>query len=67
MTHIQEHYISRKAALLRAKVLSKDNDYIAVIQSNDGYWIENETPIIRTFEKVIKTYEKPAVLPPASS
>jgi hypothetical protein len=50
---IQEKFISKEEAIERAKQLAKTEKYISVILSNGYYYVENETQIIRIWEKLI--------------
>jgi len=58
---IQEEFSDKHKAFLRGEELTRSETYVAVIQSiKDGktvYFVENEVPLVRVWEKVIHEWE----------
>ena len=53
-----EKYNNKAEAMYRAKELAKTESYVVVIQSRADYYVETETNMIRSWEKVIYRHAK---------
>lgn len=49
---------SKKEAIKVARRLSKENDYVTVIESRNDFYIEFTPPLIRHWEKQVFTKDK---------
>ena len=52
----QEKYKSKKVAMMRAKQLWEDNDFVVVLKSVSWYWVELRRPELVKGERIIATF-----------
>jgi hypothetical protein len=55
---IQKKFSTEKEAITYAKNLSKTEDSVTVIQSRGEFFVETECWGVRSWERIVKTFDK---------